>query len=699
VSEQQPEAPRSPAWDQKVDRPDSWAEDHKWLLDEVFAVFDRDSDWPRIEAVQRALADSDASRAVSVGQLAIDIPSELGARERDRLVLTARALSHCDGAETLLSVFVQAIRQAAKAYRASYDEHPPRLTGRALRERLDLDDLSYVKLSRLLFREPWFFGDGGGDVDGEWEFTVRVQVLLAENIASITDYLDVVARYRFGEPYVETLPPAPRQIVKLRKEWEIGEQIGAGGFGAVRLATCGDHHAVAKFVPKATGADRELLFVDLGSARNVVPIIDHGETEDSWVLVMPRAEKSLRQHINDEGPALSADAVRTIMTDIVTTLVDLSDKVVHRDLKPENVLLLDGRWCLADFGISRYAEATTAPDTHKFAMSPPYAAPERWRNERATGAADVYSLGIMGYEMVSGQRPFPGPTLEEFRDQHLHVAPRALNSADTSLDSLVEECLIKAAGARPSPANLLARLERAADIPRSAGLARLQEASRVQANREAEVARVASQASSEGERRAGLSQAAASSLNLVVEALVESIGMAAPASSSERLQDGARSLRLGPAELRIFALRQHATASKGQGRGIVFDVVASTTVGVAMPPDQYGYEGRCHSLWFCDAQENGHYAWFETAFMISPLTARQSTRDPFALEPGPDASEAIAPVTGAFQVAWPFTRLDAHGLDDFVSRWAGWLADASELRLHRPNTMPEGEPAGSWRQT
>jgi eukaryotic-like serine/threonine-protein kinase len=440
------------------------------------------------------------------------------------------------------------------------------------------------------------------------------------------------------------------------------------------------------------------LFVDLGSARNVVPIIDHGETDDSWVLVMPRAEKSLRQHLDDEGPVLSADAVRTIMTDITTTLVDLSDKVVHRDLKPENVLLLEGRWCLADFGISRYAETTTAPDTHKFAMTPPYAAPERWRNERATAAADVYSVGVMGYEMLSGQRPFVAPTLEDFRDQHLHGAPTALNSTDTSLASLVEECLIKAAGARPSAANLLVRLERTADTPRSAGLARLEKASRAQANREAEAARAASQSSSEGERRAGLSEAAARGLEVIVEALVESIKSAVPASSSERLGDGARSLKLGAAELRVFPLRRYTTASKGPGRAIVFDIVASATVGIAMPPDQYGYEGRSHSLWFCDAQEKAQYAWFETAFMISPLTARQSTRDPFALEPGPEATEAIAPIMGAFQVAWPFTRLDADGLDDFVGRWAGWLADVSERRLHRPNTMPEGDPQGSWRQ-
>ena len=56
------------------------------------------------------------------------------------------------------------------------------------------------------------------------------------------------------------------------------------------------------------------------------------------------------------------------MEDIDNALIDLDGKVVHRDLKPANVLLLDGHWCLADFGISRYAEASTASDTQKFAL-------------------------------------------------------------------------------------------------------------------------------------------------------------------------------------------------------------------------------------------------------------------------------------------------------------------------------------------
>ena len=126
--------------------------------------------------------------------------------------------------------------------------------------------------------------------------------------------------------------------------------------------------------------------------------------------------------------------------------MDLEGKVVHRDLKPENVLRLDGRWCLADFGISRYAEATTAPDTRKFAMSPQYAAPERWRAERASGAADVYAVGVMAYEMLTGVLPFAGPAFEDFRDAHLHQDPAHLGEVPAALAALVEECLYKAPG-------------------------------------------------------------------------------------------------------------------------------------------------------------------------------------------------------------------------------------------------------------
>src|SRR5665213_405142 len=189
--------------------------------------------------------------------------------------------------------------------------------------------------------------------------------------------------------------------IKLKREWVLGDQIGAGGFGQVFAAKSGDDEtAVVKLIPKAPGADRELLFVDLTGIRNVVPIIDRGDAGANWAIVMPRAEMSLRDQLNSPAYSASSSLVVSILNDIVLALTDIDGKVVHRDLKPENILKLGKRWCLADFGISRYTEASTAPDTQKYSLSPPYAAPERWRAERATTATDIYSFGVIAFELI-----------------------------------------------------------------------------------------------------------------------------------------------------------------------------------------------------------------------------------------------------------------------------------------------------------
>ncbi|MDN5771235.1 MAG: protein kinase family protein [Microlunatus sp.] len=149
---------------------------------------------------------------------------------------------------------------------------------------------------------------------------------------------------------------------------------GEGGFGTVYEVQAADgSSAVAKFVPKARGAERELLIGDSLRAaefRNVVPVIDRGEHDDFWVLVMPRADKSLAQHLEEAHAPPDLSEVVSILSDIATALSDIDGAVVHRDLKPQNVLLLDGTWCVADFGIARYAEATTADDTRKFSLTP-----------------------------------------------------------------------------------------------------------------------------------------------------------------------------------------------------------------------------------------------------------------------------------------------------------------------------------------
>lgn len=489
------------------------------------------------------------------------------------------------------------------------------------------------------------------------------------------------------------------QQLRLRRlEWKLGEQIGSGGFGHVYAARSNEHEsAVVKLIPKAAGAQRELLFVDLADVRNVVPIIDSGETEDSWVLVMPRAEKSLRQHLNEiAGPIGPAEAA-TILSDIATALVDLDGKVVHRDLKPENVLLLDGRWCLADFGISRYAEATTAPDTQKYALSAPYAAPERWRSERATIATDVYSLGVIAHELLSAAWPFPGPDHPDFREQHLHEDPRYLNAVPTTLGALVDECLYKASEARPSPSNLLARLARVTEAPSSAGLVKLQEANRAEVVRQGESGRRESEHQSEAERRAALMSAATKSLVQIAGALKEAIAQDASAAHIETGHDGGWRVRLDQAELSFTSATATPLSPWGSWTPPAFDVIAHAVASIKIPRDHYQYEGRSHSLWYCDAQEAGRYQWFETAFMVHPLVPKRGRQNPFALNPGEEAAKALGSGMAEFQAAWPFTSMSLGDLDEFINRWAGWLADASRGQLHDPSSMPERAPQGSWR--
>ena len=220
--------------------------------------------------------------------------------------------------------------------------------------------------------------------------------------------------------------------------------MGSGGFGKVHLAYSGDGlEAVIKFIPKDPGAERELLFEELKEVPNIVPIIDRGEWDNYWVIVMPKADKSLRDFLRENIEHLSLSDTVKVLSDISEALVAIENRVVHRDIKPENILLLNRHWCLADFGISRYADATTAPDTRKYSMTPPYAAPEQWRGEQAKSATDVYALGIVAYELLAGRSPFIGPEVHDYRRQHLEEDVKPIPHVPLKLQSLIDECLYK----------------------------------------------------------------------------------------------------------------------------------------------------------------------------------------------------------------------------------------------------------------
>jgi eukaryotic-like serine/threonine-protein kinase len=477
--------------------------------------------------------------------------------------------------------------------------------------------------------------------------------------------------------------------IPLAQTWTVGKQISQGGFGKVYEARGNDSQSyVIKFVPKQPGADRELLLAE-HKGINIIPVLDKGEWKDYLVLVMPQAEKSLRQNINISGGKLDLSEAIIVLKDIIEGLASLEDSVVHRDLKPENVLYLNGKWCLADFGIARYAQATTATDTHKYSFTPPYAAPEQWRMQRATAATDIYAFGIIGYEILSGNLPFSGHSEHELQNQHLHTNPPTLAGIPSSISALIFECLYKSGEARPTAANLLMRLKKAQQ-PINEAINPLLIANLQVVQAEAESERQLSIKRTEAERRNKLFETAKLSLSNILGELRLQVLQIAPKTKSA--SHPLSYCELNGATLEFESINQifpeHLQSSP-------FDIVASGGIKVGIPANQYGYMGRSHALWYCDAQEVGIYRWYEFAFW--KMSSRNSLR-PFSLAPGEQSFMALSRAMSSVQMARPVTPIDQGDEEEFINRWLHLFGEAALGNLQLPPQMPEIPPQGSWRR-
>ncbi len=434
---------------------------------------------------------------------------------------------------------------------------------------------------------------------------------------------------------------------------------------------------VAKFIPKDPGADRELLFPGLSGIRNVVPVIVRGEWDAYWIILMPKAEMSLADLLSEaEGPVPQIQAT-PILLDVASALASMKDQVVHRDVKPANILLFDGKWCLADFGISRYAEETTAANTRKFAWTPQYAAPEQWRGERATSATDVYALGVVAYHLLAGAPPFVGPESHDYRRQHLHDTPPPIPNVAPEMASLVDECLTKPPEARPNPESILSRLKRAGGSQTEVAR-RLQEANSQVIRQRVERASIESAAQSERERRRGLREAADKSLIRIVTMLDDQIRSLASASAADTPSTSGWQASLGSATISVTAVSQADAvfAPRGDAK---WEVLASSAIILRTPRDRYGHEGMAHSLWYLRKGQDDAYRWYELAFRTHALVRlpRQRAFEPFALPPDDsDAQSALSPGMHTIDLATHPVPIDQGEEGHFVERWIGCLADA-----------------------
>lgn len=453
-------------------------------------------------------------------------------------------------------------------------------------------------------------------------------------------------------------------------------------------------NCVAKFIPKEPGAERELLFESrLAGARNVVPILDSGEHQDDWVIIMPRAARSLRDELVDHGGPLDIQDAVKVLEDVADALEDMLDRdVVHRDIKPENILLLGDKWCLADFGISRYAEASTQANTHKYRLTPAYAAPEQWRLIRATSAADIYALGAVAYELIVGQPPYAAHP--DQYDAHLH-APVPPSNAPGKLHYLIEYCLDKAPEARPTPSDFKKQLKLSLKGAVGEGLSALENANQALARTKLELSRKESEARTAAERRTAMANSAIESYKRLSKEVLGALSDSAGHGKVDLGKDGAWTLTLGEARFDMGGAIHVKPAD------LPFEVMAAAAVHVRRPRDSRGYEGRSHSLWYGDIAKEGQFQWFETAFIQSIMMRHpQPSAHPYALSPGPAAADAIqgGGMSGRDQMARPFTPVDLFDLDEFIQRWAAMLAAAYDGSMHAPTMLPESRPEGSWRR-
>jgi eukaryotic-like serine/threonine-protein kinase len=128
--------------------------------------------------------------------------------------------------------------------------------------------------------------------------------------------------------------------------------------------------------------------------------------------------------------------------------------------------------------------------------------------------------------------------------------------------------------------------------------------------------------------------------------------------------------------------------------GRAVGIVAFAEMGLEGSDSSRGYVGRSHSLWYCDAEEEGRFGWYELAFMQTLGGPAGFT--PFSLSPDQGAA-AIAPGMATVQLARNLRRLLPGQLDEFVEMWGGLMAAAAQGPLTHPNSLPEEQIVHNWR--
>ena len=243
--------------------------------------------------------------------------------------------------------------------------------------------------------------------------------------------------------------------------YEVVQHIGQGGMADVFLAidTILNRHVAIKILRSDQSTDaisilrfeREAQAATTLAHPNIVEIYDVGEYKNHHYIVMEYvAGKTLKKVIRDRAPLLNLEAVDT-MKQLTSAVAEAHKRgIIHRDIKPQNVIVKsDGSLKILDFGIATAKGSAQLTQANNVMGSVHYLAPELAKGEPASPQSDIYALGIVFYEMLTGDVPFKADQAVQIALQHMREPMPSVRKANPNVPQSVENIIILATAKNP----------------------------------------------------------------------------------------------------------------------------------------------------------------------------------------------------------------------------------------------------------
>ena len=248
---------------------------------------------------------------------------------------------------------------------------------------------------------------------------------------------------------------------KINDRYQIIKTLGEGGMANVYLAhdTILDRNVAVKVLRGDLANDekfvrrfqREALSASSLSHPNIVEMYDVGEDDGQYYIVMEYVDgKTLKQVLKSRGH-LSVTEVVDIMLQLTDGMAHAHDAyIIHRDIKPQNIMILsNGMIKITDFGVATALNSTQLTQTNSVMGTVHYLPPEQAQGKGSTIKSDIYSMGIMMYELLTGLVPYKGDNAVEIALKHLKEPLPSVRKANPSIPQSIENVIIKATAKNP----------------------------------------------------------------------------------------------------------------------------------------------------------------------------------------------------------------------------------------------------------